>query len=344
MKSLIVSFTLILASSAAFAGPKMTSETHTVVIEKLEKALASVREDETVSMKPIRARLADLYADRARLKAIEEVEQNCQNCKGSKEDRTRAIELLDVVVREADKGSQGSLMLQLAHLHQIQGEPAKAENVFERMIQTAERHEDTLLAKAYVGRAERRFGRNEFAKAQSDFEIAYRKAAPTRKGPILHRISWTELNQGRQPKAVATILRVLRNPDLMMRESTNGEVLDVSFQEDLVNDLASFLARGPVGAREIEMVEHHASSRNKRDALKHLASECERLGNKKAALTAWDAVLRLESGDQDRLETTVRVAQIRFDLGHKDAALLDLREAWHFGRSAAAATSRFARC
>jgi hypothetical protein len=308
------------ASARADEAPlaKMTAETHTVVIEKLEKALQKAKEDETVDLSPVRARLADLYAERARLKEMEEGKAACQNCTGALGDRERALVLYSDVLKQCEPRSRGPIALQMAHLSFLVNKPAQAEKYFELIIKEGNRvHEKDVMASAYVGRGERRFERGDFKKAQSDFEAALLLSAPSRRGRIAHRIAWCELNQGEQETAVASLVSILKNPAYLKPQATDGEVSDVSFQEEVVHDLATFVARGNVSDAQMRLVSQYAPKDSKLEIMRHFASELERLGQKNAALIAWSNVAELEPSQQGKLEVLVRVARILYDRGEK---------------------------
>lgn len=327
IKSMMITVAAVAATATARA-EKMDAEIHTVVIQKLERALSEAKEDETVSLRPVRARLADLYAERARLRAMDEAEKNCDTCTGALEDRKRALKLYDAVVAEASKENRGPLMLQMAQLRELNNENKAALGLYETLIKEGgSKHKADILAEALIGRAEARFGRGDTDGAQRDFESALKLVGSGRKGVIMHRIAWCELNRGDQNKAVRSLIHILQTPALLTRESSEGPKFDVSFQEDVARDLATFLARGEVTSREIAMLENLAPERAKKETMKHFASECERLGQKKAAISAWAAVAKYESKSSDRLEALVRVAQIRFDLDQKKEALAGLQQA-----------------
>src|SRR5690606_11316626 len=67
-------------------GVKMDYETHDELIGRLESTLSSM--SKSAKERPaVIHRLAGLYADRARLKGMREIEQNCNDCLKSKKDR-----------------------------------------------------------------------------------------------------------------------------------------------------------------------------------------------------------------------------------------------------------------
>lgn len=317
---------LLLASSLARA-EKMNAEIHNVVIEKLERAIKQGKNDETVNLAPVRSRLADLYADRARLKAMDEAERGCSNCTGALQDRRKALSLYDVVLVEASKESRGQILLQMAQLHDLNGDSKASESIYEKIVsEGSSKHSKEVLAESLIGRAEARFGRGDINKALVDFEAAYELVGPGRKGQVQQRIAWCHLNKGDQPRAVKTLVRVLQTPGLLVRESSEGIQYDPSFQEDVAKDLATFMARGSVARKDLDLLESLAPERAKRDVLRHMAGECERLGQKQAAIDAWIVVLRYEKRPSEQLEAMVRITQIRFDLGQKKETLTSLKE------------------
>ena len=332
--ALLVSFAAPAFSQVAFAAPpssapeKMDSETHTIVIEKLESVLSKAKEDETINMRPIRARLADLYSERARLRAMDEAEKNCQDCTGAKDDRKRAIDLYATVIREAQPSEQGALFMQKAHLHEMQNEPTKARAIYDSMIQRGPKeYGRNTIVQAYMGRGEIRYAKGEFGKAKPDFEAAERLLPANDRGYAMYRAAWCELNLGDQPKATRMLLTLLKSPELLTRPTTNGKQFDGSFQEDVSRDLASFLAHGTVTRHEIATLVNASPASAKRENIRYLANECERLGSRASALIAWDAFIAADGGSDDRLEAMIHVAQIRYEMGDRAKAASGLKAA-----------------
>ena len=316
----------ILLYIASARAEKMDAEIHNVVIEKLELALK--QGDEAVSLKPVRARLADLYADRARMRAMDEAERSCNKCTGAMKDRLKALSLYEVVLGESSKENRGPILLQMAQQHELNGDNKKAEAIFNRIVtEGSKKHGREILAEAYIGRAEARFARGEVMKARADFEAAYRNVGPGRRGAVLQRIAWCHLNLGHQVEAVKTLVRILETPALLERNSSAGVAFDPTFQDDVARDLAVFLARGDITRRDVSLLDSLTPARSKKDVLRRLATECERLGQRAAATDAWAFFLKYESGTEDRLEAMVRIAQIRYDLDQKSEALSILKSA-----------------
>lgn len=318
-------FLLVTAAVVANATDRMDEDTHTVVIDKLELALKKAQEDETVSLAPVRARLADLYSDRARIREMEEAKRACKkgakDCNGSISDRKRALDLYSASENETPQAERGMLLIHMAHLNKLVNQPAKAEAIYDRLIKEGTIHSTDILGEAYVGRADRRYSRSEFAPALGDFEAALKMAKKYKRGPIAHRIAWCHLNLDAQDTAVAELIAILRSPDMLKRDSTNGPTTDLNFQEEVATDLATFYARGPIksgdAARVAELAPAHARLR----IMKYFASEAERSGQKRAALEAWALAAQFDPEGETSLENLIRVARVKYDLGDKPGTL-----------------------
>lgn len=305
----------------------MDTDTHSVVIDKLEMSLKKAKDDETISLAPVRARLADLYSDRARLREMDEQKHNAKPT-GSRADRLRALELYIQVLKEASKDERGPIMIHMSHLDQLLGQQAAAEQIFEQIIKEGpSAHAPQILQQAYAGRAEHYYQRGEFKQARSDFEVAMRFAPAVKRGPIAHRIAWCNLNLDDQETAVAELVQILRTPEMLKRESTNGAELDVNFQDEVATDLATFVARGPITENQIKLVEELAPKRSKLTVMKHLAEEAERAGQTRAALESWSIVSKYEPQGVDKMEVSSRVARLRYNLGDKPGSLQAIQTA-----------------
>lgn len=303
----------------------MNSETHTVVIDKLEMTLKKAQDDETISLAPVRARLADLYSDRARLR---DLKAKGGSSKEGKADRARALQLYVLVLKEASKEERGPILVHMSHLDLMLARTKDALAIYELIIKEGpSKHAPAILQQAYAGRAEALYQRGEFKRARADFEVALRFAPTVKRGPLAHRIAWCNLNLDDQETAVEQLVQILKSPALLKRESTDGSATDQAFEDEVANDLATFVARGHVTSEQIALVEQLAPKRSKLAVTKHLAEETERLGQPRAALEAWSIVQKYEPKGADRLEVSARVARLRYNLGDKAGSLAAIQGA-----------------
>jgi len=89
---------------------KMDETTHDMIIQRLELGIDGMDKNEP-ERTGIMLRLADLYADRGRIKAMNEVESKCEKCTGAQKDRTRAISLYQEALPKVQASEQGRRVL-----------------------------------------------------------------------------------------------------------------------------------------------------------------------------------------------------------------------------------------
>ena len=306
-------------STQAFA-VKMDETTHDAIIKRLEISIDDMDDAETE--KPgIQARLGDLYSDRARLKAMNEMANNCQNCHGAKDDRKRAIQLYDKALPKISKSEQGRVTIQIAHLYNLNGEANKASDLYTKILKApAAKYSSEVRGIANASVGEILFKKGEFSKALKNFEIARREKVMNR-GLLESRIAWCQLNLGQNERAVQTLINLLKSPELSKTQTTEGNGIDPSFLQDASADLAKFLARVDVGAKQISLLRDLSPNQARKTNLHILATETDRLGKKQASLLVWEAYV--EEGDikpTERLEVQIHVAQILYDMNKQALA------------------------
>jgi hypothetical protein len=324
-QGLLISLTALSALSAR--AEKMDLSTHTMVIEQIETALHDMDQNDP-SRGPVLLRLGDLYSERARLDALDEVSKDCkQDCFSSSKDRRTSIRYYEQGLPLAGRDLKGKVLIQLAHLHEILGEKKPAEDIYRKIIKGKKgEYDPEVLGLAYSGRGEIEFARNDFKNARQDFKNSLRLANPARKGYVTYRIAWCDLNLGNLDQAIAGLTKILKNKDLLLHESTEGAVIDTSFQSDVARDLATFYARGEVTEKTVRTLVE--LSPNKKENLVYLANELERLGNKKSAMLVWGVYVRDEKGSTaEKIAAHLRSAQDEFDTGSKAKVISELNQA-----------------
>lgn len=304
MQNSLLIFSLLFLSMAVFA-KKMDLNTHDLVIAKLEnivKQQSSPKQNWAAS-----ARLADLYAERARLKFLAEQEQNCDACLGSAMDRGRALELYKAIVDSAGPQAQEKMILQMAHLERSQGNKKQAEKLLKKASQSNS-FSPAVKGQADIALGEEAYRKGDFTKAEKHFHSALNNPQTPNKGFAQYRLAWSQLNQGENQKATDTLVDLLKKPELLSESQ--------SFHQDVARDLATFLARIPVTNENISTLIALSPGSNTKDNLKYLGSECDRLGNRKAASLVWIRYTKEFSTDSvDAIDIQLRTAQANLDEG-----------------------------
>ncbi len=291
---------------------QMDLSTHDLVIEKLENVLKSYR-GEKQEIWAISSRLADLYADRARLRFMAEQEKGCENCHQSKEDRGRALRVYQDIFNQASLEAQERILLQIAHLHQLNGNTRQARRVFENILASGSQYSQSLRGQAETGLGEMAFRQGNFQVARRHFEAALRNSHTPNRPIVQYRLAWSMLNLGEETQATQSLMDLLRHPDSNMPQS---------FYEDASRDLATFFARGPITQGQINTLLELSHPEAQRSNLFYLATEADRLGQKAAAMRAFEFYgARYELTNLERMDLQIRKAQLEFDLGRQDRAL-----------------------
>lgn len=310
---------LLILSQFALA-VKMDETTHDMVIQRLELGLDGMDSSEP-DRTGIQLRLADLLADRARLKAMNEMDQNCTTCKGALADRKKAIAVYQEALSKTAKAEQGKVVLQIAHLYALNDEAKKSQDLYKQIL-TAKKntYSSDVKALAYANVAEVKFRNGDFKGALKDFESA-RKEKLSNRALVEFRIAWCQLNLGNTELAIRSMVALLNNPAVLATQTTDGKSVDAAFVQDVSRDLAIFLARSDVGPKQIDLLKHLSPDAARKGNLHTLAAETDRLGKKSSSLIVWAAYV--DEGEvkaNEKLEVQTRVAQIYYDMNKQELA------------------------
>jgi tetratricopeptide (TPR) repeat protein len=344
LRVIFVALLLTIATRMALAEPeKMDVGTHRFLIEKLESVLDSTPKGD-VTRVPALLRLADLYSDEARLLSMTEIEKGCfqganvAGCGLSKSDRASAIKFYEMALSESSGAIQSRVLFQLAHLYEVNGQSKQASNLYRKILALgAKRFSQTVLGQSQAGLGEIAFKEKRFRDAKKSFELAMKNPATPRRGWIMYRLAWSELNLNQAEMGKRRLLTILKTPSLLSLESTSGSKQDSSFQEDVAHDLTVFYARTGFSQQDIESLWALSPEAARKSILIELAEEAERLGQKRAAIAVWSTLAsrpvdnsRLGTNGllaRERIEAQTRVATLRFGLGEKPQAVVDFRGA-----------------
>lgn len=304
----------------------MDETTHDEVIKRLEMGIESMDKSEA-ELPGIQVRLADLYADRARLKAMNELNNNCSECKGAKEDRARAIELYNKALPKTGKANQGKIVLQIAHLQNLNDQSQKSVQLYKKVIANPKAYTSPVKGLAYASVAEIYFKKGDFKTAKKNYELA-RKQEINNRAFVEYRLAWCQLNLGQFDQAVKTLSNLLQNPEMLATMTTDGKAVDPTFVQDVSADLARFIARTDIGPAKIDLLKQLSPDVTRKHNLKTLANEAERLGKKNASVAVWAVYAEEgEVGTDEKLEIQARLAQIYYDMGNEPAAVTSYEKA-----------------
>ncbi|MCB0357124.1 MAG: hypothetical protein KDD40_08960, partial [Bdellovibrionales bacterium] len=311
-----------------FAIEAMDINSMTQVIEKLEKAIPIIN-DNSLKNEALIGRIADLYAERSRKKFLLEIERNCKNCLQSREDRLAAIKYYQKLLKNSKNSKTKHLALfQVAHLMQLTGQDVRAEKLFKKVISKANNKDSVIMAEAQAGLVEIYYARGNYRYSLFYANKALSSKYLNKPGLVTYRKAWSQLNLGYNVEARNTLIHLLKSPQLLTLQTSEGSQLDVSFQEDVARDLALFLARGNVTQKEVELLMELSPASKIYDNLFFLGQELSRVAAYKSALMVWDLLLesnKLNSIQQ--LEIKIRKSELQLTANKKRSALASYREA-----------------
>jgi hypothetical protein len=316
----ILTLTISMVSSVVFA-EKMDLDTHTAVIERLSTIVKNL-DDGDSSKVPSALRLADLLAERSRLKTMKEVEQNCTNCLKSVEDRRQALGYYTYAVPKLSGYTYSQALLQKAFLHYSLGEVAQTEKIYKEITSGGRKvHSPGILGQAYASLGDLYFQKADFKTAKAYYEAALNIKETPQKGLVHYRTAWCNFNLDKVPKAISTLEMVLQTPRLTQTESASGPVQDESFKLEVSKDLASFYARAPITRESITRLMNLSPVDQKQQNLFYLGTEADRLGKKKESALVWMIYLENNKQDKEALEAQIRLMKLKRDMGDRKAAI-----------------------
>ena len=308
----------LMALSAQTLAVKMDHKTHDDLISRLESTLSTMANNAN-ERSTVLHRLAGLYADRSRLKGMEEVEKNCNDCLKSKQDRLTAIKYFRQSFKSQPKDKQGEVLIQIAHLESMNSKNSTALGIYKDIIKAGPKvYSSRVIALAYLSIAEDQFKKSEFKQALKNYQNSEKFDLPNPALPK-YRAAWCHLNLGQEKKAIQVITALLKNPEMMK---------DASFHEDVSFDLATLLPRAYLGSQQIAELLDLSPEQKRKENLKVMAEESSRLGKKGSAILVWEAYAQ-EPGftKTEQIDIQIRIAQLQFDLGKTTLAQEEYKKA-----------------
>ncbi|MES2769262.1 MAG: hypothetical protein V4596_08955 [Bdellovibrionota bacterium] len=317
----LVALILSLSFAVPAIADKMDLDSHTSLISKLTQIVGFT--EETANKQNMLIRLADLHSERARMYAMEnEGKGEATYSKEIQSDRKIALGLYEKSFAKAGKKTQGLILLQRAHLHQLLGESKKSKSLFEQIIKNRKHYDAEVVAEAFIEAGDHEYNAGNFKKSLSHFQSALAIPKAQRRGYAKYRIAWGEFHAGNTNKAIQLMIALLRDPNTFKRPDGSQ---DSSFQEESSRDLATFLARKDINAQDIETLIELTPANIKEGNLTYLANELDRAGKKKSSLQVWAIIGNNKQKGDEKIEGQIKIARIQYDLNKKPETVKEIQ-------------------
>ncbi|KHD87035.1 MAG: hypothetical protein OM95_16630 [Bdellovibrio sp. ArHS] len=318
----------ILSTPPAFA-EKMAAGTQDLVIKKMERVLSALDKSDPAWLAS-QQRLADLLSERARTRFMLEVEANCEGCKGSKEDRQKAIKIYEMLLSEVKLNEHGPILFQLAHLYEMAGQADKAIALYENIIKDAKKKNINrdIVIRSHVGLGDLLFQKGRFVNAKENYQIALKDKTLENRYLTIYNVAWCDFNTDNLKSAIATLEDLLKDPAAITRETEEGSKYDAPFHTDILRDLAMFYTKQDVTTREISKFENLTPEDKRKDLLLYFAKETDRIGQKKAAQEIMSRYMAHSAlSKEERIEASIQLAQINYDRGQTSESVSEFSKA-----------------
>lgn len=318
LKALLIPLLISFVTTPALA---MDSSTRDQVIQRLERVLEQMDKKERAWVAS-NLRLADLLAERARERFMQETEANCKNCKGSQADRERAIGMYEEVLKRPQGFDESVVLFQLAHLHDQAGDATKPEQMFKRILAAkAGRYPEEIVDRARTSLADLYFHKGQNKEALKLYQEALSKKTQAHNGLVRYRIAWCQFHTGQLVTATKTLETLAGDRASLTRQGTEGLAYDEGFHSDVVRDLAIFYSRRPIKQADVARYRRLSPVNDRGSNLLHFAEEADRIGQKAAAEWIYQTYLKEPNlAPEKQLEVLVRLAQVKYDRGDSRAS------------------------
>lgn len=305
------------------AAEKLDLATHHSLIQKLESVLSTRGTDTMYKNSKLALRLADLYAERARLLSLEYEGKGDILFKDKITlDRKQSIKIYSQIITTLSPEEKGRVLLQTAHLHILMQRQDDAVKIYSDILKNPRAYTPQTTAIAQIQLADILFYKGEFEKSYTLFQQSLTIRQNPRKGYALYRSAWCQYNIGKTKIAQTQLITLLKNKSLFEKPKT--KVLDLSFQEEVSRDLATFMARNDIVESDISTLSKLSPDSSRQKNLVYLATELDRTAKKKSALLVWTVIGTQGIDFESQLEGQIQITRIQYDLGHKDKLLLEI--------------------
>lgn len=312
---------LLILSQIAFAQDANQS----LLISKLETVSKSLA-DKDESKVPIALRLADLYSERARKDAMNEIEKGCANsCGAGSADRAKALRLYNEVLPRVSEASKAKVIVQIGHLYQMSGQEAKALEFYQKVVQDKSAHAMSadLKSEANLSLAEIYFKKREYKNAHTHYQNVLNIPSSNSKGLASYRSAWCLFNLGDKQAATNEIEKILNTPNLLSKSTLNGDKSDINvqFHEEVSKDYATFLSQKNASVSDAKKLYQLSPLTTRQANIQYLAYELDRVGQKSASFATWQEAYKTMTNQEDKITAQLAMAQLNLDLQDKKSAI-----------------------
>ncbi len=324
MKKRLIYISLCFLSAVAAQAEKLDLSAHNAIIQKLESAASVSTDDSMVQSASLIYRLADLYAERARLLSMEEQGLGAtKNAAQISADRKKAIAALTRVQPALPQEKKGSALMQTAHLYELQLQSGEALKIYKLIEKNPRDYDQKTKALTEIKLGDDTFAKGDLDAAQKHFEKALTYSENPRKAYAHYRLAWVHFNLGQTLIAEKKLLTLLQTPKLY--KNADGEI-DQAFVEEATHDLATFVARNDLQQTNLKTYLSVTPEVLQKKNLIFLAQELDRTAKKVSALKVWAVVGTQQLTFEDQVERQIQMTRIEYDLGHLPLIIIELNK------------------
>lgn len=299
-KAIVRAFLIVAMLGPAVKAVTLDAETHDVLIAKLGEVRANLSAKDS-SFAPTSLRMADLLADRARLRDMDSMEKKGELSQEARQDRRQAIALIEQVMGQLPKDQRVRANLQRAQLYQLLDQSKTAEKLLVEIRKTQKGTEEYWTATDLL--ADLNFAIGEYKTAEKMYNEI--QSSKKKNAFAQYRLAWCSLHQGHEQDAVRKMEALLKNAQL-----------DSGLRIEAARDMAIFYARVPFRSNTIQKVltASGPDAEAQKSNLKLFAEELKRTGQKKESALVFLSYLQMKSVSEE--ETIASQAELFENLVH----------------------------
>ncbi len=323
MKTRVVLALLIhLIVGGTAVAEKLDLSAHDAIIQKLESAASISGEDSMVQHVELTHRLADLYAERARLLSMEDEGRGAQTFSEKIViDRQKSITTLKKILNALDKSEKGPVLLQISHLHELLGQNSEALKIYKQIERNPEEFDNKSKSLTEIKLGDFSFAASDLSKAQEHFEKSISYSENPRKSYSYYRLAWVHFNLGETVIAEKKMLKLLQTPALF---KTSAGLTDEAFVEEATHDLATFIARNDLTQTSLKTFILITPDKLRKKNLIYLAQELDRTSKKQSALKVWAIIGTQNLTFEDQIERQIQITRIEYDISQFSSLLSEI--------------------